>query len=168
MTALHIRLAGCGTRSRGEGRGSSCGETAAETRVHLRCRVHKVSKPYIFLLSDLCLHHISRYDEIESGTQVSSVLDSGPEMLGRFHHQSILTLFAYTPSCTVPVPHLYRTCTCSWLSRAIETAWLVLDELDLLWLPIIKTWRLNERYLLYPCIHLTPPPALLHYRLSAA
>ena len=58
-------------------------------------------------------------------------------------------------------------CTCSWLSRAIETAWLVLDELDLLWLPIIKTWRLNERYLLYSCIHLTPPPALLHYRLSA-
>ena len=33
----------------------------------------------------------------------------------------------------------------SWLSRAIETAWIVLDELDLLWLPIIKTWRLNER-----------------------
>ena len=33
----------------------------------------------------------------------------------------------------------------SWLSRAIETAWLVLDELDLLWLPIIKSWRLNER-----------------------
>lgn len=33
----------------------------------------------------------------------------------------------------------------SWLSRAIETAWLVIDELDLLWLPIVKTWRLNER-----------------------
>jgi 2,3-bisphosphoglycerate-dependent phosphoglycerate mutase len=33
----------------------------------------------------------------------------------------------------------------SWLSRAIETAWLVIDELDSLWLPIIKTWRLNER-----------------------
>ena len=33
----------------------------------------------------------------------------------------------------------------SWLSRAIETAWLVLNELDCLWLPIIKTWRLNER-----------------------
>lgn len=33
----------------------------------------------------------------------------------------------------------------SWLSRAIETAWLLLDELDSLWLPIIKTWRLNER-----------------------
>ena len=33
----------------------------------------------------------------------------------------------------------------SWLSRAIETAWLVMNELDSLWLPIVKTWRLNER-----------------------
>jgi 2,3-bisphosphoglycerate-dependent phosphoglycerate mutase len=33
----------------------------------------------------------------------------------------------------------------SWLSRAIETAWLILDELDSTWLPIVKSWRLNER-----------------------
>ena len=33
----------------------------------------------------------------------------------------------------------------SWLSRAIETAWLVLCELDQMWLPIHKSWRLNER-----------------------
>ena len=33
----------------------------------------------------------------------------------------------------------------SWLSRAVATAWHVLDEMDLLWLPIVKTWRLNER-----------------------
>ena len=33
----------------------------------------------------------------------------------------------------------------SWLSRAIETAWNVVDELDALWLPIVKSWRLNER-----------------------
>lgn len=33
----------------------------------------------------------------------------------------------------------------SWLSRAIETAWIILDELDSLWLPIMKSWRLNER-----------------------
>jgi len=26
----------------------------------------------------------------------------------------------------------------SWLSRTIETAWRILDELDLLWLPIVK------------------------------
>jgi len=33
----------------------------------------------------------------------------------------------------------------SWLSRAIETAWLVLVELDAMHLPIHKSWRLNER-----------------------
>lgn len=33
----------------------------------------------------------------------------------------------------------------SWLSRAIETAWYVVDEMDCLWLPIVKSWRLNER-----------------------
>jgi len=33
----------------------------------------------------------------------------------------------------------------SWLNRAITTAWYVLDELDQNWLPIIKSWRLNER-----------------------
>jgi 2,3-bisphosphoglycerate-dependent phosphoglycerate mutase len=33
----------------------------------------------------------------------------------------------------------------SWLSRALDTAWMILDELDSLWLPIMKTWRLNER-----------------------
>jgi hypothetical protein len=34
----------------------------------------------------------------------------------------------------------------SWLSRALETALYVMDEMDSLWLPIIKSWRLNERY----------------------
>ena len=33
----------------------------------------------------------------------------------------------------------------SWLNRAISTAWYVLDELDQCWLPIVKSWRLNER-----------------------
>jgi len=33
----------------------------------------------------------------------------------------------------------------SWLSRAIETAWLVLVELDAMHLPVHKSWRLNER-----------------------
>ncbi len=33
----------------------------------------------------------------------------------------------------------------SWLSRALETALYVMDEMDSLWLPIVKTWRLNER-----------------------
>lgn len=33
----------------------------------------------------------------------------------------------------------------SWLNRAITTAWYVLDELDQSWLPVVKSWRLNER-----------------------
>jgi 2,3-bisphosphoglycerate-dependent phosphoglycerate mutase len=34
----------------------------------------------------------------------------------------------------------------SVLKRAIRTLSLALDEMDLLWLPVIKTWRLNERH----------------------
>jgi len=34
----------------------------------------------------------------------------------------------------------------SVLKRAIKTAWLVLDEMDLVWLPIHMSWRLNERH----------------------
>mmetsp|Transcript_3224 Transcript_3224/g.4867 ORF Transcript_3224/g.4867 Transcript_3224/m.4867 type:complete len:685 (+) Transcript_3224:25-2079(+) len=33
----------------------------------------------------------------------------------------------------------------SCLSRAIETAWLTMEEMDALWLPVKKSWRLNER-----------------------
>ncbi len=34
----------------------------------------------------------------------------------------------------------------SLLRRAITTLWHVLDEMDLLWLPVHKSWRLNERH----------------------
>src|SRR5919109_1440856 len=34
----------------------------------------------------------------------------------------------------------------SVLKRAIRTLDIVLDELDLLWIPVIKSWRLNERH----------------------
>jgi len=34
----------------------------------------------------------------------------------------------------------------SVLKRAIRTLWLALDEMDLLWIPVHKTWRLNERH----------------------
>src|SRR3989442_10468304 len=33
----------------------------------------------------------------------------------------------------------------SVLKRAIGTLWLALDELDRMWLPEVKDWRLNER-----------------------
>src|SRR3989442_5633040 len=34
----------------------------------------------------------------------------------------------------------------SVLKRAIGTLWLALDELDRMWLPEVKDWRLNERH----------------------
>jgi len=34
----------------------------------------------------------------------------------------------------------------SVLKRAIRTLWTVLDEMDLMWIPVIRNWRLNERH----------------------
>jgi 2,3-bisphosphoglycerate-dependent phosphoglycerate mutase len=34
----------------------------------------------------------------------------------------------------------------SVLKRAIRTLWIVLDEMDLMWLPVQRSWRLNERH----------------------
>jgi 2,3-bisphosphoglycerate-dependent phosphoglycerate mutase len=34
----------------------------------------------------------------------------------------------------------------SVLKRAIRTGWIALDELDRLWLPVERSWRLNERH----------------------
>ena len=34
----------------------------------------------------------------------------------------------------------------SLLKRAIRTLWLTLDEMDLMWIPVIRDWRLNERH----------------------
>ena len=34
----------------------------------------------------------------------------------------------------------------SVLKRAIRTLWIVLDELDLMWIPTLISWRLNERH----------------------
>ena len=34
----------------------------------------------------------------------------------------------------------------SVLKRAIRTLWLVLEEMDQLWLPVCRSWRLNERH----------------------
>src|SRR5512142_2847843 len=34
----------------------------------------------------------------------------------------------------------------SLLKRAIKTLWIVLEELDLMWIPVTGSWRLNERH----------------------
>ena len=34
----------------------------------------------------------------------------------------------------------------SLLKRAIRTLWITLDEMDLMWIPVVRDWRLNERH----------------------
>jgi 2,3-bisphosphoglycerate-dependent phosphoglycerate mutase len=34
----------------------------------------------------------------------------------------------------------------SVLKRSIRTLWIILDELDLMWIPVEHSWRLNERH----------------------
>jgi 2,3-bisphosphoglycerate-dependent phosphoglycerate mutase len=34
----------------------------------------------------------------------------------------------------------------SVLKRAIKTLWLALEEMDLMWIPVANSWRLNERH----------------------
>ena len=34
----------------------------------------------------------------------------------------------------------------SYLKRAIKTLWIVLEEMDLMWIPVVNSWRLNERH----------------------
>jgi 2,3-bisphosphoglycerate-dependent phosphoglycerate mutase len=34
----------------------------------------------------------------------------------------------------------------SVLKRAIKTLWLVMEEMDLMWIPVYRSWRLNERH----------------------
>jgi len=34
----------------------------------------------------------------------------------------------------------------SVLKRAIRTLWIVLDKMELIWIPVVRDWRLNERH----------------------
>jgi 2,3-bisphosphoglycerate-dependent phosphoglycerate mutase len=34
----------------------------------------------------------------------------------------------------------------SVLKRAIRTLWIVMDDMDLMYLPVFRTWRLNEKH----------------------
>jgi 2,3-bisphosphoglycerate-dependent phosphoglycerate mutase len=41
---------------------------------------------------------------------------------------------------------LFDVAFTSVLKRAIRTLWLLLDEMDLMWIPVHRDWRLNERH----------------------
>jgi 2,3-bisphosphoglycerate-dependent phosphoglycerate mutase len=34
----------------------------------------------------------------------------------------------------------------SVLKRAIQTLWIIMEEMDLMWIPVYRSWRLNERH----------------------
>ena len=40
----------------------------------------------------------------------------------------------------------FDVCYTSYLKRAIHTADIILDKLNLDWIPVVKSWRLNERH----------------------
>jgi 2,3-bisphosphoglycerate-dependent phosphoglycerate mutase len=42
--------------------------------------------------------------------------------------------------------YLFDVAYTSLLKRAIRTLWISLDALDLMWIPVEKNWRLNERH----------------------
>jgi len=41
---------------------------------------------------------------------------------------------------------VFDRCHASYLRRAIRTLWIVLEHMDLMWLPVETSWRLNERH----------------------
>uniref|UniRef100_A0A2K5SDQ0 phosphoglycerate mutase (2,3-diphosphoglycerate-dependent) n=1 Tax=Cebus imitator TaxID=2715852 RepID=A0A2K5SDQ0_CEBIM len=40
----------------------------------------------------------------------------------------------------------FDICFTSVRKRAIQTLWTVLDAIDQMWLPVVRTWRLNDRH----------------------
>lgn len=42
--------------------------------------------------------------------------------------------------------YIFDAAYTSVLARAIKTLWIVLEEMDLMWIPIHNSWRLNERH----------------------
>jgi len=42
--------------------------------------------------------------------------------------------------------HTFDVAYTSVLKRAIRTLWLALDDMDLMWIPVHRHWRLNERH----------------------
>jgi 2,3-bisphosphoglycerate-dependent phosphoglycerate mutase len=42
--------------------------------------------------------------------------------------------------------YVFDTAYTSVLKRAVRTLWIVMDEMDLMWIPVYRSWRLNERH----------------------
>lgn len=40
----------------------------------------------------------------------------------------------------------FKAAYTSYLTRAIKTLWIILEQMDLMWIPVYKSWRLNEKH----------------------
>ena len=49
-------------------------------------------------------------------------------------------------SCSKAEGYTFDLAFTSVLKRAIRTLWIALDEMDLMWIPVERSWRLNERH----------------------
>lgn len=50
------------------------------------------------------------------------------------------------PPASADAGYEFDICFTSVQKRAIRTLWNVLDAIDQMWLPVVRTWRLNERH----------------------
>lgn len=46
----------------------------------------------------------------------------------------------------VDLPYEFDIAYTSLLKRAIRTLWFMLEEMDRMWIPVVRDWRLNERH----------------------
>lgn len=54
---------------------------------------------------------------------------------------------AHEAGCTMAREgYTFDTAYTSVLKRAIKTLWIALEEMDLMWIPVYRSWRLNERH----------------------
>jgi 2,3-bisphosphoglycerate-dependent phosphoglycerate mutase len=53
---------------------------------------------------------------------------------------------AYAGEQLVEAGYVFDIALTSVLKRAIRTLWIVLDKMDLMWIPVQRHWRLNERH----------------------
>jgi len=42
--------------------------------------------------------------------------------------------------------YIFDVAYTSVLKRAIQTLWIILEDMDLMWIPVYRSWRLNERH----------------------
>ncbi|MBM4432242.1 MAG: 2,3-bisphosphoglycerate-dependent phosphoglycerate mutase, partial [Chloroflexi bacterium] len=42
--------------------------------------------------------------------------------------------------------YIFDVAYTSVLKRAIQTLWIILEDMDLMWIPVYNSWRLNERH----------------------